>query len=80
MVKLLIELPEDLARWLARHAAWRGVSRQDLVLQQLRDDYERSLKVEVIADRGMQEHSELLRRLAEWPTPSQETELVCSGH
>lgn len=62
---MLIELPDGLARWLARDAARMGTSRQDLVLQKLRRDFERSQEFEVVVDRALEKNRELLRRLAE---------------
>ncbi|MBO3733339.1 hypothetical protein [Glycomyces niveus] len=72
MTKPLIELSDDLARWLARDAARLRASRQNLVLDLLRRDYERSLEFEATLDRILQENSELLRRLGEGPPDSQD--------
>ena len=65
MVKLTLDLPDDLARWLARRAAGRGCSRQDLVVETLRQDFGRSQHFDALVEKVVEEHRELLRRLAE---------------
>jgi hypothetical protein len=79
MTNLLIDLPDDLARWLAQSAASRRTSRQDVVLDILQRAYERSLKIEAIAVRIMNEDSELMRRLAQGLSGERKPELVGTG-
>ncbi|GAA2129302.1 hypothetical protein [Glycomyces algeriensis] len=68
MVKLTVELPDDLAAWLADSAATRRSSRQDLVVEIMRDAYERSVAMEALAAKAVREHHELMRRLASGPS------------
>jgi len=67
MVKLTVELPDDLAAWLAERAAGRRVSRQDLIVEMARNEYELSLAFEEATADAMRKHHELLQRLASWP-------------
>lgn len=67
MLKLTVELPEDLAAWLADSAVTRRCSRQDLVVEMLRDAFERSVAMEALGAKAVREHHELLRRLASGP-------------
>ena len=65
MVKLTIDLPADLAQWLAEQAATRGRSRQDLVIEAIQDRFERSERFDALLDKSLEENRDLLRRLAE---------------
>lgn len=65
MVQLTIELPEDLAGWLAGDAARRRCSRQDLVIEMLQDKQERDARFNAILTDSIEKNQELLRRLAE---------------
>ncbi|MDN3238947.1 hypothetical protein [Glycomyces tritici] len=67
MVKLTVELPDDLAAWLANAAVTRRCSRQDLVVEMMRDAFEQAVASEALAAKAVREHQELLRRPASGP-------------